>query len=212
MQEYPSPSVTADVVVWLVRENQPYILLIRRRHDPYGGYWALPGGFVEITETCLQAAQRELFEETGVMNVPLEPLRWFDAPDRDPRKRVITMAYLALLRPRDAEVLVRAGDDAADARWWPLSALPPLAFDHGQILTVARAHLRRRLLGEDLGSRLLPEVFTARELRCAFSAALGESIRARSVLRLLCAAGVVERLGRGRYRYISPSGGVWPYW
>ncbi|HEY66012.1 MAG TPA: NUDIX hydrolase [Caldilineae bacterium] len=208
--EYPCPSVTADVVVWLVSGGQPHVLLIRRRHGPYEGYWALPGGFMDITETLEETARRELAEETGITDVPLEPLRPFDAPERDPRKRVITMAFLALLYEPKGEVSLCAGDDAAAARWWPVRELPPLAFDHDQIIAAARAHLRRRLLGEDLGRRLLPEPFTARALRHVFSAVLGEPISARPVLRLLRAAGVIEDLGGGLYRY-QTSDQPWPY-
>jgi len=207
---YPSPSVTADVVVWLVSGGQPHVLLIQRRHEPYKGYWALPGGFIDITETLEEAARRELAEETGISDVPLEPLRPFDAPERDPRKRVITMAFLALLYEPESEISLCAGDDAAAARWWRLRELPPLAFDHDQIITAARAHLRRRLLGEDLGRRLLSDPFTAQALRRVFSAVLDEPISARPVLRLLRAAGVIKDLGGGLYRY-QTSDHPWPY-
>ncbi len=209
---YPRPSVTADVVAWLVRDGAPHVLLIRRRYWPYEGHWALPGGFIDITETLEQAARRELAEETGLTDVPLEPIRPFDAPGRDPRRRVITMAYLALLGERGDGWRPRAGDDAADARWWPVADLPPLAFDHDQIIAAARAHLRRRLLGDDLGRHLLPDPFTARDLRDAFSSILGKPVPVRSVLRLLRAAGVIESLPGGRYRYRPAAQGAWPYW
>ncbi len=209
--EYPRPSVTADVVVWAARQGQPHVLLIQRRHWPYEGHWALPGGFVEITETLEQAALRELAEETGLTGIPLEPLQPFDAPGRDPRQRVITMAFLAVLNEREAGAVLRAGDEASDIRWWPVAKLPPLAFDHDRILAAARAHLRRRLLGDDGGRRLLPEVFTAAELRRAFAAILGEPVTARPVLRLLRASGVIEPAAAGTYRYRQPSGALWPY-
>lgn len=208
---YPRPSMTVDVVVWAARQGQPHVLLIRRRHWPYEGHWALPGGFMEITETLEQAARRELAEETGLAEIPLEPLQPFDAPDRDPRQRVITMAFLAVVNEQEAGAALRAGDDASDIRWWPMTELPPLAFDHDQIIAAARAHLRRRLLSEDLGRRLLPEAFTAIELRRAFTALLGEPIEARPVLRLLRAAGVIEPIAAGVYRYRQLPGALWPY-
>jgi len=210
-QDYPRPSVTVDVVVWAARQDQPHVLLIRRRHWPYEGHWALPGGFIELTETLEQAACRELAEETGLSEVPLEPLLPFDAPDRDPRQRVITMAFLAVLHEQEAKAALRAGDEASDIRWWPVAKLPPLAFDHDHIIAAARMHLRRRLLGDDLGRRLLPEAFTAVELRRAFTAILGEPVKARPVLRLLDAAGVIEPIPGGTYRYRRLSGMSWPY-
>ncbi|MDW8100201.1 MAG: NUDIX domain-containing protein [Anaerolineae bacterium] len=203
--------MTVDVVVWAARQRQPYVLLIRRRHWPYEGHWALPGGFIEITETLEQAARRELAEETGLVEIPLEPIQPFDAPNRDPRQRVITMAFLAVLCEQEANAALRAGDDASDIRWWPMAELPPLAFDHDRIIAAARGHLRRRLLGEDLGRRLLPETFTAAELRQAFTALLGEPITAQPVLRLLRAAGVIEPVAAGSYRYRQPPNAPWPY-
>ena len=203
LDSYPRPSVTADVVVWAVRAGSPHVLLIRRRAWPFEGHWALPGGFMEITETLEEAARRELAEETGLTDVVLEPLRPFDRPDRDPRKRVITMAYLALVPGEDTDLAMRAGDDATDVAWWPLAQLPPLAFDHDEVIAAARAHLRRRLLTEDLGRHRLPEQFTARQLALACSRLLGEPVAARPTLRLLRAAGVVESLGGGWYRYRS---------
>jgi 8-oxo-dGTP diphosphatase len=157
---------------------------------------------MDITETLEQAAHRELAEETGVVGLALEPLLPFDAPDRDPRKRVITMAYLALIGEEEADLPVQAGDDAAAAQWWPVAHLPSLAFDHDHILATARAHLCRRLLHEDLGRRLLPGPFTARQINRAFAAVLGEPVVSRSILRVLRAAGVIAAIGGGRYRYL----------
>ncbi len=208
---YLCPSLTADVVVWAVREDQPHVLLVQRRHWPYEGYWALPGGFMDITETLEEAALRELKEETGLTAIALEPLRPFDAPGRDPRKRVITMAYLALLNSGATGDALRAGDDAAAARWWPVEGLTSLAFDHDQIIAAARAHLRRRLLGDNLGRHLLPDPFTAREMRRIFTAVLGEPVQARPALCLLRAAGVIEAVSAGRYRYRVLSDRSWPY-
>jgi 8-oxo-dGTP diphosphatase len=136
--DYPRPAVTVDVVV-LTRGDNPRVLLIRRKHDPFAGKWALPGGFVEIDEPLEAAARRELEEETGVPAETLEQLHTFGDPGRDPRGRTITVVYLT--RVDAAKVQPRAGDDAAEIGWHSLRQLPPLAFDHEQILACARRHL-----------------------------------------------------------------------
>ncbi len=140
LEDYPRPSVTVDVVIFAGLADEPRVLLVRRKAPPFQGDWAIPGGFVEIGESLEQAAARELEEETGLRGIPLEQFAAFGDVDRDPRGRVISVAYLARLT---GPCEPRAGDDAAEARWWPLSALPPLAFDHARILEAAQAHLAR---------------------------------------------------------------------
>jgi len=131
-----------DIVV-LARSSGPWqVLLIRRKRWPFAGFWAIPGGFVELKESLEAAARRELFEETGLADATLEQLHTFGDPGRDPRTRVISVVYLALL-DGDALPSVRGDDDAAEACWWPVDDLPPLAFDHEKIL----AHALRRLTG-----------------------------------------------------------------
>ena len=136
--EYPRPAVTVDVII-VTRERKPRVLLIRRKHDPFAGTWAIPGGFVDMDEPLDAAARRELREETGVEVAELEQLHTFGDPGRDPRGRVIAVAYLA--RVKAADVNPEAADDAAEVGWHPLDRLPPLAFDHDQILAVARQRL-----------------------------------------------------------------------
>lgn len=138
---YERPSVTVDVVIFTLRDRDLKVLLIRRKHPPFAGYWAIPGGFVHMHESLETAAMRELEEETGVRDVYIEQLYTFGQPDRDPRTRVITVAYLALV-PLTALPAIRAGDDAADAQWWSIYDLPPLAFDHAAILNYALTRLR----------------------------------------------------------------------
>jgi 8-oxo-dGTP diphosphatase len=139
--DYPRPAVTVDVVV-VTRGPWPKVLLIRRKHEPFAGRWAIPGGFVDMDEGLEAAARRELREETGVEPGGLEQLHTFGDPGRDPRGRVISVVYLA--RVRAADVAPRGADDAAEAAWHDLCDLPPLAFDHDQILECARRRLRRR--------------------------------------------------------------------
>lgn len=141
--EYPHPAVTTDVVVFTIRHEALNVLLIRRAEDPFRGTWALPGGFVGIAEDLDAAAARELYEETGVTDVPMEQFHTFGKPDRDPRERVITVAYYALI-PSD-RIRLRAGSDAEAADWFALDDVPALAFDHGRILAMAAQRLRAKL-------------------------------------------------------------------
>ena len=137
--EFPRPAVTVDIVI-LTHESEPHVLLIRRGDEPFKGAWALPGGFLDQNETLIEAAHRELREETGVTGVELEQLGAFADPGRDPRGWTVTIAFLA--RVDRSAVKPRAGDDAAEVGWHPLAKPPKkLAFDHDKILARARARL-----------------------------------------------------------------------
>ncbi len=142
--EYPRPAVTVDAVVFCERTPGRFeTLLIRRAREPFAGRWAFPGGFIEMEETLLESARRELREETGLDGLALEPLATFGDPGRDPRGRTISVVFAALAPPALAE-RARGADDAAEARWFPVEAPPPLAFDHDQILARALHWLRAR--------------------------------------------------------------------
>jgi 8-oxo-dGTP diphosphatase len=135
---YPRPSLTVDLVL-VTREGRPRVLLIRRKHDPFAGRWALPGGFVDENEPLETAARRELREETGVTAAGLEQLHTFGEPGRDPRGWTVSVAYLGRI---DADrVKPQAADDAEAVGWFPLDAPPEMAFDHADILAAARARL-----------------------------------------------------------------------
>jgi 8-oxo-dGTP diphosphatase len=139
--DYPRPAVTVDVVI-VTREARPRVLLIRRKHDPFAGKWAIPGGFVDENEPLEDAAQRELFEETGVRQARLEQLGAFGDPGRDPRGWTISVAFLAEIPAKSAKAT--AADDAAEVGWHRLDRLPPLAFDHAEILACARKRLKQK--------------------------------------------------------------------
>ena len=131
--KYPRPAVTADCVV-ITKEAEPKVLLIQRGADPYKGCWAFPGGFMNMDETTEQFAIRELEEETGLKVTTIQQIGAYSKVDRDPRGRTITVAYLAII---DKPAQVTGQDDAAKAEWFPLSALPELAFDHADIMADA---------------------------------------------------------------------------
>ncbi|GAB2981872.1 NUDIX domain-containing protein [Nocardioides montaniterrae] len=139
--KYPIINVTVDVALLCPCPEGLSVLLIQRKHDPYAGAWALPGGFVDADEDAETAARRELREETGLeLSVPLTQLHTYTAPDRDPRGRTISIVHLASV---PETVAATAGDDAADVRWFPVSDLPELAFDHAEVLADAlAAHAR----------------------------------------------------------------------
>ncbi|PIE18877.1 MAG: NUDIX hydrolase [Proteobacteria bacterium] len=179
--QWPRPSVTVDLAVFTVIDDDLKVLLIARREPPFQGAWALPGGFVRVGdayddrgESVEEAAHRELAEETGlpVGAAYLEQLYTFGAPERDPRMRIISVAYYALLQPALAP-LVTAGSDAADARWVSLAELPTLAFDHADILEVAVARLRGKVDYAPIAFELVAETFTVAELRGVYEAIKG---------------------------------------
>lgn len=190
-QQYERPSVTVDVVIFALRDQDLKVLLIQRKHPPFADYWAIPGGFVDMQESLEAAALRELEEETGVRDVYIEQLYTFGQPDRDPRTRVITVAYFALV-PDMALASLQAGTDAADARWWSIYALPPLAFDHAGILDYALTRLRYKLEYSAVGFELLPEKFTLSELQSAYEVILGEKLDRGNFRKKLRKAVVVE--------------------
>ena len=128
--KYPRPAVTADCIV-ITKETEPKVLLIQRGNEPYKGCWAFPGGFMDMDETTEQCAIRELEEETELVVSHVQQVGAYSKVDRDPRGRTITVAYLALI---DSPVPIKGQDDAASAQWFPLSTLPPLAFDHAEIM------------------------------------------------------------------------------
>ena len=137
--DYPRPAVTVDIIV-VTRKKNPNVLLIRRKHSPFAGAWAIPGGFVDMDESLEAAARRELYEETGLHVRRLKQLGAFGDPGRDPRGRVISVVYLAIVAGENIQA--KADDDAAEVGWHSLKRLPTLAFDHAEILACARRRLR----------------------------------------------------------------------
>lgn len=183
--KYPRPALTVDCVVFGFDGGGLKVVLIRRAFAPFAGTWALPGGFVDMDEDIDQAARRELAEETHLNNVFLEQLYTFGSPGRDPRGRIVSVAYYALVRPDQHPA---TGDsDAAEAGWHPIDHLPPLAFDHADILRTALDRLRGKIRYQPIGFELLPNRFTLGQLQALYEAILGHGIDKRNFRKKLLA-------------------------
>jgi 8-oxo-dGTP diphosphatase len=193
--------VTVDLVVFTIRDRQLHVLLVQRAIPPFEGRWVLPGGFIREGETLEQAAQRELSEETSVRDVYLEQLFTFGDPGRDPRGRVVTVAYYALIASDETPLVART--DARTAQWWPVAKHPPLAFDHEEILRYALERLRNKLEYTTVGFQLLSRHFTLGELQAVYEAILGRSLDKRNFRRKLALLEILDpvkerRQERGR--------------
>jgi 8-oxo-dGTP diphosphatase len=184
--------VTVDIVIFTLREGSLQVLLVKRGVPPFEGQYAIPGGFSRGDESLEEAALRELHEETGVRNVFLEQLYTFGDPKRDPRGRVITVAYYALIASDKLSLV--AGADAAEAQWFPASGVPPLAFDHKSILDYALERLRNKLEYTTVGFQLLPEKFTLGELQAVYETILGRPLDKRNFRRKLALLGILKPL------------------
>jgi 8-oxo-dGTP diphosphatase len=184
--------VAVDLVIFTIRDGALHALLIQRAAPPFEGRWALPGGFILHGESLEDAALRELGEETGVRNVYLEQLYSFGDPERDPRGRVISVAYYALVAADRAPLA--AGSDASAAQWWPVAAHPRLAFDHGQILGYALERLRNKLEYTTVGFQLLPPKFTLTQLQLVYEAILGRELDKRNFRRKMELLGILRPL------------------
>ena len=194
--EYPHPAVTTDIVIFTIREQQLKLLLVKRKGEPYKGKWALPGGFVAIDEDLHQCAERELAEETGVSGVYLEQLYTFGDPKRDPRERVITVAYYALI-PSD-KIELRAATDAEAVGWFAMDELPKLAFDHGDILETAKQRLVAKLDYSTIAFQFMSKEFTLTELQEVYEIILEEEVDKRNFRKWVLALESIEETGNER--------------
>jgi 8-oxo-dGTP diphosphatase len=183
--DYPRPALTVDCVVFGFEGAGLQVLAIRRGIEPFLGSWALPGGFVRMDEDLESAARRELEEETGLRDVFLEQLYTFGAPDRDPRGRVVSVAWFALVRPDQHPA--KGDTDASEAAWFEVGRLPALAFDHDLILRAALDRLRGKIRYQPVGFELLPKRFTLTQLQDLYEAILGRPVDKRNFRKKLLA-------------------------
>lgn len=192
----PHPSIAVDVILFTVAEGELRVLLIERELPPFEGSWALPGGFVRMEESLDEAARRELDEEAGVAVGWLEQLYTFGAVDRDPARRVISVAYFALI---DAAALrPRAGGDATAVGWFDVDALPPLAFDHETMIRYAHQRLRYKTEYAPVAFQLLPEDLTLSELQAVYEVILGKRLDKRNFRRKVLGLEILEPTGHTR--------------
>ncbi len=189
--DYPHPAVTTDCVVFGYDGQDLHILLVERGVEPFKGSWALPGGFVRPDESLEQCARHELKEETNITcsDVHLEQFQVFSDPHRDPRERVITVAFFALINS-DA-YRIWGDSDAADARWFPHEELPPLAFDHDEIIAAAQKHLRERVRTRPIVFQLLGNQFSMPQLQRLYEVITGATYDRRNFARKALASGLI---------------------
>ena len=195
--------MTVDIVIFTVREGSLQVLLVKRGVPPFEGQYAIPGGFLREGESLEEAALRELYEEAGVRNLFLEQLYTFGGPKRDPRGRVVTVAYYALIA--SDKLSLTAGADAAEAQWFPANDLPPLAFDHKHILDYAVERLKNKLEYTTVGFQLLPEKFTLGELQAVYEAILGKQLDKRNFRRKIALLGILKPLREWQHTGRKPA-------
>ena len=186
----PTMAITVDIVVFTIRHGELQVLTVKRKYDPFKGMWVIPGGFVHVDESLEEAARRELHEETGVRDVYLEQLYSFGDVKRDPRGRVITVSYYALI---DSETIeLHATTDAAAAQWYSIRDLPTLAFDHQKIFEYALQRLRYKLGYTTVGFQLLPKKFTLSELQHVYEVILDRSLDKRNFRKKILSLGFLQ--------------------
>ncbi|MBS3146416.1 NUDIX hydrolase [Candidatus Woesearchaeota archaeon] len=178
LDKFDKPSVTVDIIIFSIISNELKVLLIKRNVEPFKKFWAIPGGFVKMDESLEAAAIRELQEETGVKDVYLEQLYTFGDPNRDPRTRVITVSYFALINAEKVKLM--ATTDASDVNWYSITKVPKLAFDHDKILRYALQRLRWKLEYTNVVYSLLSERFTLTELQRTYEIILGKTLDKRN--------------------------------
>ncbi len=196
IHKFEKPSVTVDIVIFTIKNNDLKILLVKRNMPPFKNKWALPGGFVRIKEDLQEAAKRELEEETGVKDVYLEQLYTFGNPKRDPRGRVITIAYMALINSKN--IKLKATTDVSDARWFSVKEIPELAFDHHKILNYSLKRLKWKFEYTTVAFSLLPKKFTISQIRKIYEIVFNKKFDKRNFAKKILSLDILEEEGINR--------------
>jgi 8-oxo-dGTP diphosphatase len=191
---FERPSVTVDVLFFTVKDKKLQVLLIKRAAWPFKGYWALPGGFINMDENLETAAAREIFEECGVKDLFLEQLFTFGEPKRDPRTRVITVAYYALSPSTEIKEIQK--DEVKEAKYFPIDKLPKLAFDHKKIVEVGFERLKSKIGYSNIVFGLLPKVFTLSEVQNIYEVIYGRKIDKRNFRKWMLSSGLLVSTGK----------------
>jgi 8-oxo-dGTP diphosphatase len=194
LENYPRPSVTVDNVIFGYHDNQISLLLLNRKEEPFANMWTLPGGYLHVdkNETFEQAAKRVLTTKTGISDVFLEQLYTFDAPDRDPRGRVLSIGYYALVNPTNYEIM--AGTAANDVQWFDWKALPKLGFDHETIVETAVNRLKTKVLWQPIGFELLDSPFSIPELHALYETILEKFFERRNFYKRIMELEILRKV------------------
>ena len=193
IHKFKKPSVTTDIVIFTIKENELKILLVKRKIEPFKDKWALPGGFVRIDESLEQAAKRELEEETGVKNIYLEQLYTFGNLERDPRGRVITVAYMALINSN--EIKLQATTDVSDAQWFSIKKIPQLAFDHKKILDYSLKRLKWKFEYTTVAFSLLQKKFALSKIQKIYEIIFGKKFDKRNFNKKILTLNILKEEG-----------------
>jgi 8-oxo-dGTP diphosphatase len=183
-------TVAVDIVVFTIKNDSLKVLLVKRKYPPFKGQWAIPGGFVKTAESLEDAAKRELYEETGVKELYLEQLYSFGEPKRDPRRRVISVTYYALVNSEN--IKITASSDASSVEWFSVSKLPPLAFDHGEILNYAIKRLKWKFEYTTVAFSLLPKKFRLSELQQLYETVFEKKLDKRNFRKKILILDILE--------------------
>ncbi len=193
-KETKTHEVTTDVVIFTIKDNKLMVLLVKRANEPFKGKWALPGGYIRISETLDDAALRILKEKTNVQNIYLEQLYTFGDPLRHPNARVITCAYFALIRSDDIELSYEGSTEITDVKWHPVYTLPAMAFDHKEIIEYSLKRTRERLEFCPIAYQLLPQKFTLTELQKAYELILMKKLDKRNFRKKFLSLAILKEL------------------
>ena len=192
--ETKTHEVTVDVVIFTIHEGRLKVLLVKRASEPFKGRWAIPGGFIRLSENLDNAALRILKEKTAVQNIYLEQLYTFGDPLRYPNSRVITCAYFALIRSDDIKLGFDQGTQVTEVEWHKVYSLPQLAFDHKEIIEYAVKRMRERLELSPIAFQLLPEKFTLTELQHSYELILAKKLDKRNFRKKMMSLSMLKEL------------------